>query len=153
MAGLMPVDEYDLAGFAVGIVDKEKMFDKSTIKSGDVIKATGHKWDEGKVFKCWFKHPADGSVGSYAYAMIPQANAKEIKKFADKAGKEGKNTPVKVIRNDALCQAVMHGKTLCAVFHRSGEYVLEGKRFIAEYPSIVISGAENSEVRLPDMSR
>ena len=111
------------------------------------------KWDEGKVFKCWFEHPADGSVGSYAYAMIPQANAKEIKKFADKAGKEGKNTPVKVIRNDALCQAVMHGKTLCAVFHRSGEYVLDGKRFIAEYPSIVISGTENSEVRLPDMSR
>ena len=37
--GLMPVDEYDLAGFAVGIVDKEKMFDKSTIKAGDVIVA------------------------------------------------------------------------------------------------------------------
>ena len=117
------------------------------------LSCTKHKWDEGKVFKCWFEHPADGSVGSYAYAMIPQANAKEIKKFADKAGKEGKNTPVKVIRNDVLCQAVMHGKTLCAVFHRSGEYVLDGKRFIAEYPSIVISGAENSEVRLPDLSR
>ena len=85
--------------------------------------------------------------------MIPQANAKEIKKFADKAGKEGKNTPVKVIRNDALCQAVMHGKTLCAVFHRSGEYVLNGKRFHAEYPSIVISGEDESVVRLPELRR
>ena len=37
--GLMPVDEYDLAGFAVGIVDKEKMFDKSTVKAGDVLVA------------------------------------------------------------------------------------------------------------------
>ena len=37
--GLMPEDEYDLAGFAVGIVDKEKMFDKNTVKAGDVIVA------------------------------------------------------------------------------------------------------------------
>ena len=35
--GLMPVDDYDLAGFAVGIVDKKKMIDNSTMKAGDVI--------------------------------------------------------------------------------------------------------------------
>ena len=35
--GLMPEDEYDLAGFAVGIVDKEKMIDNSTMKAGDII--------------------------------------------------------------------------------------------------------------------
>ena len=37
--GLMPVDDYDLAGFAVGIVDKKKMIDNNTIKAGDVILA------------------------------------------------------------------------------------------------------------------
>ena len=111
------------------------------------------KWDEGEVFKCWFEHPVDGSSGSYAYAMLPQAATKEIRKFAEKAGKGGNNTPVKVLRNDALCQAVMHGKTLCAVFHRSGEYVLNGKRFHAEYPSIVISGEDESVVRLPELRR
>ena len=35
--GLMPVDDYDLAGFAVGIVDKKKMIDNSQVKAGDVI--------------------------------------------------------------------------------------------------------------------
>lgn len=35
--GLMPVDEYDLAGFAVGVVDKKDIIDGSTIKPGDVL--------------------------------------------------------------------------------------------------------------------
>ena len=35
--GMMPDDEYDLAGFAVGIADREKLFDKSTIAAGDAI--------------------------------------------------------------------------------------------------------------------
>ena len=35
--GLMKPEDYDLAGFAVGIVDKEKMLDPSQVKTGDVI--------------------------------------------------------------------------------------------------------------------
>ncbi len=35
--GVMAADDYDLAGFAVGIVDKEKMLDPSQVKAGDVI--------------------------------------------------------------------------------------------------------------------
>lgn len=35
--GLMPKDEYDLAGFAVGIVDRKDIIDGSTIKPGDTI--------------------------------------------------------------------------------------------------------------------
>ena len=35
--GLMPADEYDLAGFSVGIVDKEKVINTSTQKAGDVV--------------------------------------------------------------------------------------------------------------------
>ena len=35
--GMMPVDEYDLAGFAVGIVDKKKILDNTTMKAGDVV--------------------------------------------------------------------------------------------------------------------
>lgn len=37
MPGFYPVDEYDLAGFTVGIVDKDKVFDNKTIKAGDAI--------------------------------------------------------------------------------------------------------------------
>ena len=35
--GLMPVDEYDLAGFAVGIVDKTKILDNTKMAAGDVV--------------------------------------------------------------------------------------------------------------------
>lgn len=35
--GLMPVDEYDLAGFAVGIVDKKKILDNTKMAEGDVV--------------------------------------------------------------------------------------------------------------------
>ena len=37
--GMMPEDEYDLAGFTVGVVDKEKILDNSTMAPGDVILA------------------------------------------------------------------------------------------------------------------
>lgn len=35
--GLMPVDDYDLAGFAVGIVDKKKIINNKNMKAGDVV--------------------------------------------------------------------------------------------------------------------
>ena len=35
--GLMPEDEYDLAGFSVGVVDKNKIFRPETQKAGDVL--------------------------------------------------------------------------------------------------------------------
>ena len=37
MPGFYPVDEYDLAGFSVGVVDKSKILNNKTIKTGDVI--------------------------------------------------------------------------------------------------------------------
>ena len=37
MPGFYPEDEYDLAGFAVGVVDKEKILDNKTIQAGDVV--------------------------------------------------------------------------------------------------------------------
>lgn len=37
MPGFYPEDEYDLAGFAVGIVDKNKVIDRNSVKEGDVI--------------------------------------------------------------------------------------------------------------------
>ena len=37
--GLMPEEEYDLAGFAVGVVDKEKIIDNTKMEAGDVVLA------------------------------------------------------------------------------------------------------------------
>ena len=35
--GLMPLEDYDLAGFAVGIVDKKKILDNTRMAEGDVV--------------------------------------------------------------------------------------------------------------------
>ena len=37
MPGFYPIDEYDLAGFAVGIVDRDKMITGKSIAKGDVL--------------------------------------------------------------------------------------------------------------------
>ena len=37
MPGFYPVDEYDVAGFAVGVVDKEKILKPETQKAGDIL--------------------------------------------------------------------------------------------------------------------
>ena len=37
MPGFYPVDEYDLAGYSTGVVDKDKILNNKTIKAGDVI--------------------------------------------------------------------------------------------------------------------
>ena len=39
MPGFYPIEEYDLAGFSVGVVDKEKMLNKQTVKPGDLMLA------------------------------------------------------------------------------------------------------------------
>lgn len=37
MPGFYPVNEYDLAGFSAGVVDRSKILDKNTVAEGDVI--------------------------------------------------------------------------------------------------------------------
>ena len=39
MPGFYPIEEYDLAGFSVGVVDKEKILNKQTVKPGDLMLA------------------------------------------------------------------------------------------------------------------
>ena len=37
MPGFYPEDEYDIAGFSVGVVEREKILDANNVKAGDVI--------------------------------------------------------------------------------------------------------------------
>ena len=37
MPGFYPIDEYDVAGFSVGVVDKDKMIDPENVQPGDVM--------------------------------------------------------------------------------------------------------------------
>lgn len=66
MPGMYKADDYDLAGFAVGIVDRKKMVDGSRMKPGDVIVAL----------------PSSG-VHSNGYSLIRKAfTASEIRMYA-----------------------------------------------------------------------
>mgnify|MGYP000401907913 CR=1 FL=1 len=58
MPGFYPEDEYDLAGFTVGAVDKSKILDNSTMQPGDVIILLGGRTGRqtprtGKMFLNW----------------------------------------------------------------------------------------------------
>ena len=48
--GLMPAEDYDLAGFAVGIVDKKKILDNKNMKAGDVVIALASTGIHSNVF-------------------------------------------------------------------------------------------------------
>ena len=114
------------------------------------------RWDEGRVFKCWIEHPlaglVDGRSGSYAYALVPAATAGQTAAFARKTAKGGNKAPVAVLRNDADCQAVRYGETVCAVLHRPGSYDLGNKHFDVEVPSVIIcpESGEMTVTELPE---
>ncbi len=63
MPGFYPEDEYDLAGFSVGIVDREKIIDNKKMKTGDVIIALPssgvHSNGFSLVRKVLLKNPGD----------------------------------------------------------------------------------------------
>jgi phosphoribosylformylglycinamidine cyclo-ligase len=50
MPGFYPLDEYDLAGFSVGIVDKANVIDKNSMKEGDVMIALPSSGVHSNVF-------------------------------------------------------------------------------------------------------
>ena len=61
--------------------------------------------------------------------------------------------PCGLLRNDAGCQAVEYGKTLCAVVHRAGEYRLGGRTITAPEPAIYLLRGGRTEVRsLPPLN-
>ncbi len=62
MPGFYPDGDYDVAGFAVGVVDKKKIINGSKIKSGDVLiglKSSGVHSNGSLVRKLWGEDVAD----------------------------------------------------------------------------------------------
>ena len=85
MPGFYPVDEYDVAGFSVGMVDEEKMIDGSRLCAGDVIIGV-----------------ASSGVHSNGYSLVRKTlgiNEKSVRKYIDEFGKtlgEELLTPTKI---------------------------------------------------------
>ena len=51
MPGFYRDDEYDLAGFAVGIVDRSEIIDKESVRAGDIVLALRSRSEERRVGK------------------------------------------------------------------------------------------------------
>ncbi len=84
--GLMKEDEYDLAGFSVGMIDEKNILDKANVKAGDVIVAL----------------PSSG-VHSNGFSLVRKVfdieNSDSLYKYEDRLGKplgEVLLTPTKI---------------------------------------------------------
>ena len=67
MPGFYPEDEYDVAGFAVGVVDRNKILDSNTQKAGDVLialQSSGVHSNGYSLIRIHCKQPESGTVFS-----------------------------------------------------------------------------------------
>ncbi len=85
MPGFYPVDEYDMAGFSVGLVDRERMIDGSKLAVGDVLIGV-----------------ASSGVHSNGYSLVRKTlgiNEKSVRRYISEFGKtlgEELLTPTKI---------------------------------------------------------
>lgn len=110
MPGFYPVDEYDLAGFAVGIVDKKSIIDSSRLAAGDALIGI-----------------ASSGVHSNGFSLvrkvfnITEENAENLKKYDERLGAsilETLLTPTKIYVKSIL--ALMEQCDVRAVSHITG---------------------------------
>ena len=105
--GMMPEDDYDLAGFTVGVVDRDKVFDNSTVQAGDAIIAL----------------PSTG-VHSNGFSLVRKVfdvENKDINIYSDELGKtvgEALLTPTKIYVKPVL--ALAEKVNIKAVSHITG---------------------------------
>ena len=76
--GLMPVEDYDLAGFAVGIVDKKKIIDNTKMKAGDVVIALPSTGVHSNGFSLVRKVFGIDNNGPELYEARPELGGKSI---------------------------------------------------------------------------
>lgn len=105
--GMMAEDDYDLAGFTVGIVDRDKVFNNKTVQSGDAIIAL----------------PSTG-VHSNGFSLVRKVfdvENKDINVYSDTLGKtvgEALLTPTKIYVKPVL--ALAEQVDIKAVSHITG---------------------------------
>ncbi len=108
--GLMPENEYDLAGFSVGIVDRKKIIDGSRLKAGDALIGI-----------------ASSGIHSNGFSLVrkvlnvTEENAENLKKYNDKLGASILDTlltPTRIYVKPVL--ALMEQCDVKAVSHITG---------------------------------
>ena len=101
MPGFYPEDEYDLAGFCVGVVEREKILDSKNVKAGDVIIAL----------------PSSG-VHSNGFSLVRKVFANhDMKQHINELGKtlgEELLTPTKIYVREVL-RVISHVKSIAHI--------------------------------------
>ena len=121
MPGFYPVDEYDMAGFSVGMVDKEKMIDGTTIKPGDALIGV-----------------ASSGVHSNGYSLVRKTlgiNEKSVRRYIDEFGKS--------LGEELLTPTKIYVKTLKPLFKAGvvkGVAHITGGGFIENIPRMIPDG-------------
>jgi len=135
MPGFYAEDEYDLVGFAVGMVDKEKMLDSEHVRAGDVIVAL----------------PSSG-VHSNGYSLVRKALRVEEKgRLEQYIGELGKTlgeellTPTKIYVKPVL--ALMERVNLRSISHITGGGFYEN--IPRALPEGLMARIEKSKVKTP----
>ena len=107
MPGFYPEDEYDVAGFSVGMVDKPKMIDGSRLEAGDVLIGV-----------------ASSGVHSNGYSLVRKTlgiNEKSVHRYMDEFGKtlgEELLTPTRIYVK--AIQSMMQAADVKAISHITG---------------------------------
>ena len=108
MPGFYPEDEYDVAGFSVGMVDKPKMIEGSRMQAGDVLIGI-----------------ASSGVHSNGYSLVRKTlgiNEKSVKRYSDELGMtlgEALLTPTKIYVKTVEC-LIADGVDIRGISHITG---------------------------------
>jgi phosphoribosylformylglycinamidine cyclo-ligase len=108
MPGFYPIDEYDLAGFAVGVVDKKDILDPTTMQEGDVIIALPSSGVHSNGF----------SLVRKVFGIGSEDISKPMQELGGKSVGETLLTPTKIYVKPVL--ALLEQVTVRAISHITG---------------------------------
>ncbi len=138
MPGFYPADEYDLAGFSVGVVDKRKILNRDTVQAGDALIAL-----------------ASSGLHSNGFSLARKAfdvNNRDLKKHVDELGTslgEALLTPTRIYVKPVL--ELMDQVAVRSIAHITGGGFYENiPRCLPGGVSAVI---ERSRVKTPPIFR
>lgn len=107
MPGFYPEDEYDLAGFAVGLVDRKRILDKQNVRDGDAVIGI-----------------ASSGVHSNGFSLVRKVFDIENKGLDRYSGQLGRTlgeellTPTRIYVR--AVQALLNAVTVCSASHITG---------------------------------
>ncbi|UHL65774.1 phosphoribosylformylglycinamidine cyclo-ligase [Paralcaligenes sp. KSB-10] len=112
MPGMYPEGEYDLAGFAVGAVEKSRIIDGKSIAVGDVVLGLASSGAHSNGFSLLRK-------------ILTHANAKPSQDFGGRSLEDVVMEPTRIYVKSVLAALAEHGEALKGLAHITGGGLLD----------------------------